>query len=372
MFDYITEKRVQIYDGFTILIVEDSKVINNALASRLTKEGYHCLQSYTLNEARELIGTNRVDLVILDLHLPDGEGEEFVEQLKERKSSAKVVVLTSENDLFRRDELFRMGILDYLLKEKNANLTVMEIFHIIENMKMNPNYTILVVDDSHFIRKKISNILSACGYKSIEVENGEDALLKIEENKIDLVLLDKELPGIDGLAVLDKIKNNEKSIHIPVFMISNSLDIEVMRNAYKSGALDYFKKPFSPEELKLKVEQIIEQQDIKYMLRGALKAGQLCRGFFDEFYAGVIFDKDLQIKKINEKYKNEFSPNVSSLEDIFKSFSENIFNEIIKAMHEKRSYNKVIGNSSDKTYSIKLFPLNKEEFLLSFEKLTIS
>jgi len=62
-------------------------------------------------------------------------------------------------------------------------------------------------------------------------------------------------------------------------MISSTLDIEVRRDAYKAGVLDYFKKPFSPEELKLKVEQVIRQKQIETNLQCSLKSSELCKNF---------------------------------------------------------------------------------------------
>jgi len=143
MFSCVQEKQRIKNENFTILIVEDSRVINNTLTSRLQDKGFTCLQSYDLAKARDILQENEIALVILDLHLPDGDGEDLIDDIKEANKETKIVIFTSENDLLRRDELFRLGILDYLLKGKNANLTVQEILAIIESMQINPKlYTV--------------------------------------------------------------------------------------------------------------------------------------------------------------------------------------------------------------------------------------
>jgi len=369
MFSCVKNNKIVQNENFTILIVEDSRVINNTLTSRLRGKGYKCFQSYDLAEARQIIQKNEISLVILDLHLPDGEGEDLIEEIKEVNKATKIVIFTSENDLLRRDELFRLGILDYLLKGKNANLTLKEILNIIQSMQINPNYTLLIVDDSRVIRKMMHNILSSCGYTILEARNGAEAIQKVAESEIDLMLLDMQMPDMSGLEALKRIKQDEKNFHLPVFMISSTLDIEVMRDAYKAGILDYFKKPFSPEELKLKVEQVIRQKQIETDLQCSLKASELCRTFLNEFYAAAIFYADSKLKYANEKFQSEFGKDISNMGQAFEKFYPELIQDIIVAMKNHQSYNNKVVDREEQAYLVKVFPMQKSEFLVSLEKI---
>ena len=357
-------------ENFTILIVEDSRVINNTLTSRLRALDFHCFQSYDLEHAREILHNNKITLVILDLHLPDGEGEDLIDEIKEANKEAKIVIFTSENDLLRRDELFRLGILDYLLKGKNANLTLKEMLNIIQSMQINPNYTILIVDDSTVIRRMMHRILSSCGYKILQARNGLEAIQTVEREKIDLMLLDMHMPDMSGIDALNQIKKSEKNFNLPVFMISSTLDIEVMRDAYKSGILDYFKKPFSPEELKLKVEQVIKQKQIETDFQCSLKNSEICKNFLDEFYASAIFYTDTKLKFANKRFQNEFGKDITKMGQAFEEFPPQLIQDFIIAMKNHQSFSSKMTNRDNQKYLIKLFPVDKDEFLVAFEKIT--
>ncbi len=351
--------------SFSVLIVEDSRVINNTLAARLKNKGYTCYQSYNLAQAREILKEHpKVDLIILDLHLPDGEGEELVKEIKEFDPDAKIIVFTSDKDLLRRDELFKMGVLDYLQKGKSVNVIIKEIENIIETIQINPNYTILIVDDSRMIRKMIQNILRSAGYRLIEAQNGKEALQKLQDD-VDLILLDMEMPDMGGLEVVHHIKQDEKHYNLPIFIISSTLDIESMRNAYKAGVLDYFKKPFSPEELKLKVEQVIRHKEIQKELTCTLKAARLCNKFLDKFYATAILGSDLTLRHTNQKFQEIFA-NTSTLPEALHNFDSNLLKEIIIALQNHTNYKTKIA-ADEKEYLVKLFPISSEEFLFVVE-----
>ncbi len=369
MFSCKQEKKVIQNENFNILIVEDSRVINNTLTSRLRKKGFNCYQGYDLTQAREILQNNEITLVILDLHLPDGEGEDLIDEIKEADKETKIVIFTSEKDLLRRDELFRLGILDYLLKGKNANLTVKEILNIIYSMQINPTYTLLIVDDSRVIRKMMHKILSSCGYTILEAKNGAEAIQRVAEAKVDLMLLDMQMPDMSGLDTLKQIKQDEKNFNLPVFMISSTLDIEVMRDAYKAGVLDYFKKPFSPEELKLKAEQVIRQKQIETDFECTLKTSELCSNFLNKFYVSAIFYADSKLKYANENFYKEFGENIVNMGQSFEKFHPELIQDLIIAMKNLQSYNNKVTNRENQDYLVKLFPLDTDEFLVIFERI---
>ena len=369
MFSCKQEKKNVQNRNFNILIVEDSRVINNTLTSRLRAKDFSCYQSYDIAQAREILQNNEITLVILDLHLPDGEGEDLIDEIKEANKETKIVVFTSENDLLRRDELFRLGILDYLLKGKNANLIVKEIENIIASMQINPNYTLLIVDDSRVIRKMMHKILFSCGYTIIEAKNGAEAIQKIAETEVDLMLLDMQMPDMTGLDALKQIKRNEKNFNLPVFMISSTLDIEAMRDAYKAGVLDYFKKPFSPEELKLKVEQVIRQKQIETDFECTLKANEFYGHFLNTFYASAIFYADSKLNYANENFYKEFGKNVVNMGQAFEKFHPEFIQDLIIAMKNFQSYNNKITDRENQDYLVKVFPIDTGEFLVTFEKI---
>ena len=117
-------------------------------------------------------------------------------------------------------------------------------------------YNILVVDDDKEIVKAIEIYLGKENYKIIKAYDGEQALEKIKENEIQLVILDIMMPKKDGIETLEEIRKDK---NIPVIMLSaKSEDIDKI-NGLNNGADDYITKPFNPVELIARVNALIRR-----------------------------------------------------------------------------------------------------------------
>jgi len=100
---------------------------------------------------------------------------------------------------------------------------------------------ILIIDDEKAIRKALTEILSAEGYKTEEAGDGEEGLKKFKERSYDVVLCDIKMPKLDGIEFLQKA--TESNADVPVIMISGHGNIETAVDAVKKGAFDYISKP---------------------------------------------------------------------------------------------------------------------------------
>ncbi len=116
--------------------------------------------------------------------------------------------------------------------------------------------TILVIDDEQLVRWSIEKLLSRDGHEVISVGTGAEGMLKIKENVPDIVLLDMNLPDINGIEILRTIKKDISDL--PVIMITAYGSIDSAIHAIKTGALDYIVKPFDAEKLKLTVNRALE------------------------------------------------------------------------------------------------------------------
>ena len=121
--------------------------------------------------------------------------------------------------------------------------------------------SILVVDDESGIRTSLSGILEDEGYKVSLAETGEKALARMEDHAFDVVLLDVWLPGMDGLAVLEKVKNRDNAPE--VVMISGHGTIETAVKATKLGAYDFLEKPLSLERTLIVVKNAAEARKLR-------------------------------------------------------------------------------------------------------------
>ena len=109
-----------------------------------------------------------------------------------------------------------------------------------------------MVDDEPAIRDLISEVLKIADYDFATIGDGVEALNMIRKEKFDLIILDVNLPKLDGFAVLEKVRENAPTQ--PIIMISARTEKDDVTHGLRLGADDYIRKPFSVEELLLRVE----------------------------------------------------------------------------------------------------------------------
>ncbi len=114
---------------------------------------------------------------------------------------------------------------------------------------------ILTVDDSMIIRKIVSGVIETAGYEPIAAKDGVEALSVLREHhdEIALVVMDWNMPNMDGISCLREIRADEALKVIPVMMLTTESERERMVEAVQSGANHYCSKPFTPEWLTIKI-----------------------------------------------------------------------------------------------------------------------
>jgi two-component system, sensor histidine kinase and response regulator len=145
---------------------------------------------------------------------------------------------------------------------------------------------LLIVDDEPGIRtgvvRSLRNFIASYpfmdddfDYEVIEAETGEIAIEIINNNAIDIVLLDNQLPGINGIEVLDYIKKNE--MDLSVMMITSYASLELAIKATNNGAYNFLPKPFTPQEIRAAIESITKNLYLKRMTRKMNHEGKQIR-----------------------------------------------------------------------------------------------
>ena len=118
---------------------------------------------------------------------------------------------------------------------------------------------ILVVDDNEMNRDMLSRRLKRQEYDVVMAEDGEKALELLQLHSFDLVLLDIMMPKLSGYEVLEQIKKNPATQHLPVIMISAVDDLDSVVKCVEMGAEDYLFKPFNPVLLKARVSASLDK-----------------------------------------------------------------------------------------------------------------
>ena len=121
-------------------------------------------------------------------------------------------------------------------------------------------HNVMIVDDEEDIVQLMSETLNLWGYNPVTAYDGEEALTKFSTTPVDLVITDLKLPKINGVKLLDKIKDIDSSTE--VIMFTGYPEVGSAIDAMKNGAFDYLTKPVDLTELKLKVERGLEKKSM--------------------------------------------------------------------------------------------------------------
>jgi DNA-binding NtrC family response regulator len=125
---------------------------------------------------------------------------------------------------------------------------------------MRKKVTILVVDDEEIVRESLLDWLREDGYHVETAEDGLKALEKFKERSWDIALVDLKMPSIDGLELMEKIKESQPETQVVIITAYATVNTAVQ--AMKIGAYDYLVKPFNPEELSLLIKRLVESQKL--------------------------------------------------------------------------------------------------------------
>jgi response regulator RpfG family c-di-GMP phosphodiesterase len=131
---------------------------------------------------------------------------------------------------------------------------------------------ILCVDDEQVNLTLLEALLQPRGYEVIKSGSGRDALDRIAEQKVDLVLLDVMMPGLDGFEVCRKIKENDGSRTIPVVMITALASKQDRIRGIEAGAEDFISKPFDPPEVVARVRMLLQIKELNDRLASAYRS----------------------------------------------------------------------------------------------------
>lgn len=120
--------------------------------------------------------------------------------------------------------------------------------------------TILIVDDEKNIRLTMTQALEAPATEVRTAVNGEDALQQLKSNRFSLVFLDLKMPGIDGMLVLRRIRENWPGTRVIIISAHGTINSAV--EAMKLGAVDFIQKPFSPGEIRELADKVLQRETI--------------------------------------------------------------------------------------------------------------
>lgn len=254
-----------------LLLVDDDPIAIEVL-SHMLGDFARLRFARTGQEALRLVGERRPDLMLLDVDLPGFSGIEVLQHLRADGAHGRfpVVMITSHRSAELEAQVFEHGAVDFLCKpltppqvrsRVQAQLRIQRIAQVVERMPPRPepegDYSILVVDDDVGAVQMLKSALAADVSRIRFATDGVTAMKLMTEESPDLVLLDVQMPGLDGFEVCRAMQADPVLRQTPIALITRFSDPDSEARGLELGATDFIAKPFRPAVLRARVRNLL-------------------------------------------------------------------------------------------------------------------
>jgi PAS domain S-box-containing protein len=287
-----------------IMIVDDDKPVLDYLDEMLRDEGFTTIPFQQPEEAYDYLKSqNTVDIIILDIFIPKISGFDFMGLIKEHEALRQTPIVFITGKEISDTQLKKLdGISHSLLDKSNltGKLVLAEIGKYLRTTetgnkqgKKKPEKRtgaqgqgrILLVEDNPMNRKLITTILTREGYTTATATNGADALQVLEADRFDLILMDIQMPVMDGYEATRRIKADERLRSIPVIALTAHAMKGDEQKVYDAGCDGYLTKPVNREELLSEIAQRLRTE--AEAVAESLEPDEELRQIIQEYYESL-------------------------------------------------------------------------------------
>lgn len=251
-----------------ILIVDDSLTIRMALTKTLTQVGLSPRTCDSLQAARECLKQESFSLLILDVMLPDGDGVDFLQEIRGTPSiqTIPVILLSVATEVHNRIRGMEHGADEYIGKPYDESYLIARVWELLqpaqvreqEDLASRP-HSLLLIDDSPTVRATLQYIFEEQGYRIFVADTGHEGLQLLHRHQPDLVITDAELPDIHGPLLIQKIRQDSVSRHIPCLLMTGSERWMDEKGALEAGADSFLRKGEASEIILAKVAALLRR-----------------------------------------------------------------------------------------------------------------
>jgi DNA-binding response OmpR family regulator/HPt (histidine-containing phosphotransfer) domain-containing protein len=232
---------------FFVLVVDDDENLSGFVHEKLRAKGIRSVVAPDGQKALDIIYKEIPDLIILDIMMPGISGHELLQRLKQDSQFLRIpiIMLTGQADQKDVASALHAGAIDYVIKPVDIDELVTKVKKILDASR----YEILVADNDTLLLQLMGNWYREKGFRVKLVEDGKKAWDYIVSHAPDLVVLDRMMPGLEGLSILKNMRQEDATQDIPVIILSARKQEHDVAEALKRGAQDYLGKPFIPDDL---------------------------------------------------------------------------------------------------------------------------
>jgi len=235
-----------------ILVVDDN-VYNRKLAcDLLTMEGFDVQSCEDAEQAMDMLTHMRPHLILMDIGLPGMDGLTFTRRLKADPRHASIPVIAFTAFAMKGDEQRALdaGCSGYISKPIDTRrLGTQVTLAIADSVKSQAQIKVMIVEDHRIDMKLAGDCVRLSGHVVLSSSTAEDALHSLADSLPDVVLLDLNLPGMDGLSFVKLLKADPQTAALPVVAVTAYPDDFQRDELLAAGCIAYLVKPFAPREL---------------------------------------------------------------------------------------------------------------------------
>jgi DNA-binding response OmpR family regulator len=223
-----------------VLIIDDSLTVRMDLADAFEDGGFAPLLCATTADARETISRSHVDVIVLDVVLPDGDGVDLLREIRASTVGAEAVILmlSSEAEVRDRVRAMQTGADEYVGKPYDRGYVVAKARELLRRRSGNTHTTatVLIIDDSLTFREQLKAAVEKAGYHTLQAVSGEEGLRIAAAQRPNVIVVDGVLPGIDGAAVIRHIRLDAALRDTPCLLLTAAHEVEAELRALDAGA----------------------------------------------------------------------------------------------------------------------------------------
>ncbi len=260
------EKREKQGKKLSLLLVEDNYISQKVAKTALEREGYERIEIAENGKvAVEMFSEKEYQIVLMDIRMPVMDGLEATEKMRAiekqhpERTPTSIVAFTAYAIEGDRERFILAGMDDYIAKpfQPEELIRVIDKYASRLRFRQQKSLRILLAEDNKINQKVASKTLESFGHKVEVVENGLQAVEKVMANDYDLVLMDLEMPEMDGIEATRKIRQYEKSEQergadrkrVKIVALTAHSTVEDKNRCLDAGMDDYISKPFRQAEI---------------------------------------------------------------------------------------------------------------------------
>lgn len=230
----------------SLLIVDDSITVRMDLKESFEAAGFETTLCATIEAARGVCRRQSFDLAILDVLLPDGDGVALLQELKSAPATVgmPVLLLSAEDEVRDRVRGLKTGADDYVGKPYDTAQMVARARELVNRGRagLRERTLVLVVEDSPTFAAELRSALETAGYDAVLATSGEEGLRWAADLRPDLAVIDRMLPGIDGLEMIRRLRTDAALRRMPCVLLTASEQREDELRALEAGADAFVQK----------------------------------------------------------------------------------------------------------------------------------